>query len=168
MFKRGLFLFVIIAMSLTVVYPNSRVIISGKSSLSIGSQNNQTNIIASDIETISGGEFTTVVLQDSQLSNNFEEEMPSEFTIGKAYPNPFNPTTTIRYSISTTTPVDVVIYDMRGRLVSDHKIEQHEPGWHEFTWQGINSNGQQVSTGMYLVTMRAGENIQKQKVTLLK
>lgn len=42
------------------------------------------------------------------------------------------------------------------------------PGWYNFAWQGTNSYGSQVSTGMYLITMRAGEHLQKQKVTYLK
>jgi flagellar hook assembly protein FlgD len=57
---------------------------------------------------------------------------------------------------------------MTGRLVSNYKIGEKAPGWHEFTWQGTDTHGQKVGTGMYLVTMRAGEHFQKQKVTFLK
>ena len=54
------------------------------------------------------------------------------------------------------------------KKIEDVKIGEKTPGWHEFTWQGTDSHGQQVSTGMYLITMRAGEYFQKQKVTFLK
>ncbi len=189
MFKRYFILFGIILTHISFVYPNpgvntietgsdqllkSRIIITGKSSIIIESINNNTNIIAGKIETVSGGKLIKKVGQDvaseklSDVSANFNDELPTEFTIEKAYPNPFNPTTRIRYGISTPLPVNVVIYDITGRLVSDYKIGDKEPGWYEFTWQGTDSHGQQVSTGMYLITMRAGEYFQKQKVTFLK
>lgn len=197
MLKRYFVLVSLILSHISFVYPNSgvnnikdnrdqtkqsRIIISGKSSIIIESVNNNTNIIASKIETVSGGKLKRIVVQDDEIYKNindtsetateaivgFDNELPSEFTIEKAYPNPFNPTTRIRYGVSTSTLVNVVIYDMTGRLVSDYKIGNKEPGWHEFTWQGTDSHGQQVSTGMYLITMRAGEYFQKQKVTFLK
>ena len=142
----------------------SRIIIMGKSSIIIESTNNTTNLFAGKIETVSGGKIVEKVVQDNSetgieaeveanASISFDDGLPSEFVIEKAYPNPFNPTTRIRYGVSTTSSVNVVIYDMTGRLVSNYKIGNKEPGWHEFTWQGNDSHGQQVSTGMYLVTM---------------
>ena len=192
MLKRYLVMISLILTQVSFIYPNSglstieggkaqiktsRIIITGKSSIIIESNNNKTNIMASKIETVSGGKLIrTVVQNDNMNSNNSETEvsagfndgLPTEFVIEKAYPNPFNPTTTIRYGIAIQTPVNVAIYDMTGRLVNDHKINDNAPGWHEFTWNGNDSHGQQVSTGMYLVTMRAGDNFQKQKVTFLK
>ncbi len=165
----------------------SRIIITGKSSLIIESKNNNTNLIVSKIETVSGGKFKRIVVQDNKISKNITDTnetitevnsglqngIPTEFIIEKAYPNPFNPSTTIRYAIPEVetlhaTSLLIQIYDMTGRLVSDYKIRDKVPGWHEFTWQGTDSHGQQVSTGMYLITMRAGEYFKKQKVTFLK
>ena len=192
MFKRYLVMISLILTQVSFIYPNSglsrvegskaqinksRIIISGKSSITIESNNNKTNIIASKIETVSGGQLKRTVHQEDNMNiNNSEAELnvgfdaglPTEFVIEKAYPNPFNPTTTIRYGIADNTSVDVAIYDMTGRLVNDHKINNNAPGWHEFTWIGNDSHGQQVSTGIYLITMRAGDDFQKQKVTFLK
>ena len=173
MFK-GKLILVIMVLCSTFSFPNSRVIITGKSSVMIGSTNNNTNLIVSKIETIAGGKFIKTNGQNvnteklSNISANVDDGLPTEFVIEKAYPNPFNPTTNIRYGISSTTSVSVAIYDMKGRLVCDYKIGKKVPGWHEFTWQGMDSRGQQVSTGMYLVTMIAGDSFQKQKVTFLK
>ena len=175
MLKRYLVMISLILTQVSNVYPNtgSRIIIEGKSSIIIESKSNHTNIIASKIENVSGGKLTRTA--DQEINNTETEEnvgsndgLPTEFVIEKAYPNPFNPTTKIRYGISTVTPVNVAIYDMTGRLVSDYKIGEKAAGWHEFTWQGIDSRGQQVSTGMYLVTMIVGDSFQKQKVTFLK
>ena len=156
----------------------SRVIITGRSSIIIESKDNNTDLIAGKIETLSGGKLLRTIIRDDnklsdensdkEISANNSEGLPSGFTIEKAYPNPFNPTTRIRYGVSTPSPVNVAIYDMTGRLVSEYKIGEKTPGWYEFTWQGNDSYGQQVSTGMYLVTMRAGGSFQKQKVTFLK
>jgi hypothetical protein len=158
----------------------SRIIITGKSSIIIESTSRNTYISQSKIDTVFGGKLKRTVVQNDEIYKNinetsetetnldFDNGLPTEFVIEKAYPNPFNPTTTIRYGISTSTPVNVVIYDMTGRLVSNYKIGEKAPGWHEFTWQGTDTYGQQVGTGMYLVTMRAGEQFQKQKVTFLK
>ncbi len=197
MFKRYFILFNLILTQISFVYPNSgvnsiegnreqisksRIIISGKSSIIIESIDSNTNLIVSKIETVLGGTLKRTVVQDDENSKNisdtsetatetsfdFDNGLPTEFVIEKAYPNPFNPTTKIRYGVSTPTSVNIVIYDMTGRLISDYKIGEKTPGWHEFTWQGTDSHGQQVSTGMYLVTMRAEEHFQKQKVTFLK
>lgn len=168
MFKRCLLLVSFIALCSASIFAGSRIIISGNSSLIIDSKDDKTNVIAGTIETVSGGQFLIINVLDVQDDNSLDDGLPTEFVLEKAYPNPFNPTTKIRYGISTTTPVNVAIYDMTGRLVSDYKIGEKTAGWHEFTWQGTDSNGQQVSTGVYLITMRAGEHLQKQKVTFLK
>ena len=174
MFKRSLFLFFIIAISSSDIYPKSRIIITGKSSIIIESENNKTKLIASEIETVSGGSLKKAAVQNdnceaaTEISADFDDGLPTEFVIKKAYPNPFNPTTRISYGVPNNSTVNVAIYDMSGRLVNSYKIGEKAPGWHEFTWQGTDSHKQQVSTGMYLVTMRAGEHLQKQKVTFLK
>ena len=173
-FKKVFFIALMIFISESFVYAGSRVIITGKSSIIIESSNNKTKLIASKVETVSGGKLVKEVGQDviseesAEDNDSFNDGLPTEFVIEKAYPNPFNPTTRIRYGVSTEIAVNVVIYDMTGRLVSNYKIGEKAPGWHEFTWQGTDTHGQKVSTGMYLVTMRAGEDFQKQKVTFLK
>jgi hypothetical protein len=174
LFKKLFFLVLMLFISKSFVYAGSKIIISGRSSIIIESADNKSKLIVSKIETVSGGKLIKKVAQDaaseklSDLNAGFDNGLPTEFVIEKAYPNPFNPTTRIRYGVSTSTSVNVAIYDMTGRLVSEHKIGEKEQGWHEFTWQGTDSYGQKVSTGIYLVTMRAGEYFQKQKVTFLK
>lgn len=168
MFKSSLLLVSFIALFSSGIFAGSRIIISGNSSLIIDSKDDKTHVIAGTIETVSGGQFLIINVLDVQDDNSLYDGLPTAFVIEKAYPNPFNPTTRIRYGVPNTTPVNVAIYDMTGRLISDYKIGDKEPGWHEFTWQGTDSYGQQVSTGVYLITMRAGDEFQRQKVTFLK
>jgi len=173
MLKRNLLLAVyFVALCSSNIFAKSRIIITGKSSIIIESSDNNTNLIAGTIETFLGGVLNRSNFQIENgeiiIGDNSGNGLPNEFVIEDAYPNPFNPTTRIRYGLSTPSAVNVAIYDMTGRLVSKYKIGDKAPGWHEFTWQGNDSHGQRVSTGMYLVTMRAGNSIQKQKVTFLK
>ena len=173
MLKRNLLLAVyFVALCSSNIFAKSRIIITGKSSIIIESSDNNTNLIAGTIETFLGGVLNRSNFQTENgeiiIGDNSGNGLPNEFVIEDAYPNPFNPTTRIRYGLSTPSAVNVAIYDMTGRLVSKYKIGDKAPGWHEFTWQGNDSHGQRVSTGMYLVTMRAGNSIQKQKVTFLK
>ena len=60
--------------------------------------------------------------------------MPSSYVLGKAYPNPFNPTTTIDYSLSNSAYVDIVVYDITGKVVSS-LISNYKPeGLHSVSW----------------------------------
>lgn len=144
----------------------SKVIINGNSSIIIESRSEKTNLFVENIEKVNGGML--IHKNYSSLSDSKSESIPRNFVIEKAYPNPFNPTTNIKYGIENTSDIDIVIYDMNGKIVSVYYINAQSPGWHQFIWDGTDVRHQQVSTGIYLVTIRAGENILRQKVTFLK
>lgn len=151
-------------------FAESKIIVEGSSSIIIESQSNTTRILMTNIETITGGRYI-----DKNNSSNSKgslttsiESVPKSFVIENAYPNPFNPTTNIKYGLEKSSEVDISIFDLTGRLMNNYKINAQSPGWHEFTWNGTDANEQRVCAGVYFVTMRAGGSIQKQKVTLLK
>ena len=85
--------------------------------------------------------------------------MPSTCTMAQNYPNPFNPSTTISFNIPGSSDikqhVKLLIYDVRGKLVNTQLDSQLEPGTHHIVWDGIDSQGQHVSSGVYL-TMSEG------------
>ena len=94
--------------------------------------------------------------------------LPTQFIIEPAYPNPFNPSTTIRYGIPNTKEVTISIYDLRGRLVSIlFKAEQHA-GWYEITWNGLVNDGSLACAGMYFYKIIAGNEIKTSKISLVK
>ena len=96
------------------------------------------------------------------------DTQPTKFTIEPAYPNPFNPSTTIRYGIPKTEEVTISIYDLRGRLVSNlYKAEQYA-GWYEITWNGQINNGSLAPAGMYIYKIIAGAEIKTSKISLVK
>ena len=80
-----------------------------------------------------------------------------------AYPNPFNPVTTIKYSIPEDGLVRVTVHDLKGRLVAELVNGQMHTGTHEISW---NASGQ--SSGIYLVNLKSGAVSKHQKIIVLK
>jgi hypothetical protein len=84
---------------------------------------------------------------------------PSTFALHANYPNPFNPSTTIRYDVKTASFVDISIFNVLGQKVVTLVSENHMPGTsYSVTWNGLNSKGSAVSSGMYYARMTARSN----------
>ena len=105
----------------------------------------------------------------AQMYLNVDEEvLPTEYSISKAYPNPFNPVTNIDIAIPESGLMQFAIFDILGRQVFKHKQQFETPGHYRFTWSGKNNQGTALSSGVYLMTIQFAENYTKQKITLLK
>lgn len=83
-------------------------------------------------------------------------------------PNPFNPSTVIRYELNVAGPVELSIYDMAGRLVDTVFTGEETQGRHEHTWQGRDEAGRPVATGVYVYRLRAGDVSETKRMTLAK
>lgn len=83
-------------------------------------------------------------------------------------PNPFNPATTIAFTLSSNQYAEVVLYDIKGRLVKQLCKEQMAAGRHEFVWDCINSSGSKVASGVYLVRMRTADYTKSHSIMLVK
>jgi hypothetical protein len=83
-------------------------------------------------------------------------------------PNPFNPQTEIRFELSGAQQARVVIYDIKGRLVKILADANLPAGPHARVWQGRDSGGRQVPSGLYYVRMETGNRTDQQKIMLLK
>ena len=83
-------------------------------------------------------------------------------------PNPFNPTTTIRYSLRARQQVSIRIYDVGGRLVRTLVNEQRPAGVQKVQWHGINNSGSPVASGVYFIEMRTDGFRDVHKAILLK
>jgi len=93
---------------------------------------------------------------------------PEEYSLSDAYPNPFNPTTTLSFSVPTEGVISLNIYDMTGRLVSTLVDGNLKQGYHSITWNGMDSNGHAVSSGMYIYSLK-GEGISiTKKMVMMK
>ena len=76
--------------------------------------------------------------------------------------------TTIRYDLPEDALVDIIIYDLMGRIVSNLVSSQQTAGYRSIQWNATNNAGQPVSAGLYLYTIQAGEFRQTKKMVLLK
>ena len=83
-------------------------------------------------------------------------------------PNPFNPSTVIRYELGVAGPVELGIYDLAGRLVDTVFSGQEEQGRHEHVWQGRDASGHAVATGVYVYRLKAGDVVETRRMTLAK
>ena len=104
---------------------------------------------------------------DEQVSI-IDEILPITYNLYNAYPNPFNPVTTLHYDLPEDALVNITIYDMLGRVVSNLVISQQNAGYKSIQWNATNNMGQPVSAGLYLYTIQAGEFTQTKKMVLLK
>jgi photosystem II stability/assembly factor-like uncharacterized protein len=97
-----------------------------------------------------------------------EYATPSAFRLEPNFPNPFNPSTTIRYSLPEPTNVRLRVYDLRGRLVAELLNARQAAGYHDARWLGVNDRGERVSSGVYIYALETDERRLVGKMTLLK
>ena len=97
-----------------------------------------------------------------EFSMNSEEEI-SSLSVSKAYPNPFNPTTNLEYSIVNSGHVKVTVFDVTGRQVSIIENSYKTAGDYNVIW-----NAQNNTSGIYYIQILSGNEIKTQKVVLLK
>lgn len=84
-------------------------------------------------------------------------------------PNPFNPTTSIRFGIKETSPITLSIYDVKGRLIRTfYRNRTMIPGKYCIRWNGTNNNGMRVSSGIYFLVFKAGEFSSIKKLAFIK
>jgi hypothetical protein len=100
---------------------------------------------------------------DPVLFNNSNAEIVSGLSIESAYPNPFNPSTNIEYTISNAGLVEILVYDIMGRQVGEIFNEYESAGEHKVTWDAVN-----YASGIYYIQIKANQDVQTQKVMLLK
>ena len=98
------------------------------------------------------------------------EGTPREFALDQNYPNPFNPETTIRFAIPDQGSVHamVKVYNLSGQLVNTLVNETLEAGHYETAWDGTDSKGMEVSSGVYFYMLKAGDFVSSKKMTLLR
>jgi hypothetical protein len=92
-----------------------------------------------------------------------ENPAPVDYVLYQNYPNPFNPTTTIQYSIKERTPVELVLYDILGRVVEVLVNEEQAAGYYK-----VNFNAGKLASGIYIYRLKAGSFIETKKMLLIK
>jgi hypothetical protein len=94
--------------------------------------------------------------------------LPSETALTSIHPNPFNPQTTVAFSLASDGLVRIAIYDVRGTLIRRLTDEVMSAGDHTAVWNGIDDAGRPAASGIYFVRMIAGNYSETKKIVMLK
>jgi len=96
------------------------------------------------------------------------EGIPTEFALRENYPNPFNPTTTLRFDLPEVSSITLTIYNMLGQKVKTFNMQNTPAGYHSVTWNATNDLGEQVGAGVYLYQLQTNNFVKTRKMVLLK
>ena len=127
---------------------------------------NENNCSANNAEWIQGFDLgnATFVIQ----KNDMRENTISDFSLKQNYPNPFNPETNIEFSLNKNSDIQLIIYDIKGRLVKTLINENREKGVHKIKWDGTDHAGEKAPSGLYLYTITGKGFDESNKMIMLK
>ena len=94
--------------------------------------------------------------------------LPHPAQIVQSYPNPFNSSTTIDYSIQTPRKARLCVLNTAGQTIKTLSQDHHRSGSHRIVWDGSDSDGRQVSSGVYILMLQAEETTDIRKITFVK
>ena len=109
------------------------------------------------------GEYTIDEMIAANKDGYVATSQPVSFNLSEAYPNPFNPSTSLEISLNIASNVSITAYNVMGQLVSTIHDGNMDAGTHAITWNASN-----VASGMYIIKAEAAGKVINQKVMLLK
>ena len=137
----------------------SALVVAGGGSLAVSNQSAQ-NLTVNVIN--NGWDGSTL---GSELS------LPGVYSLEQAYPNPFNPSTTINYTLEENSEVSIIVYDLMGRevrtLVNEFQLS-NGGSTHSVVWNGTDNSGQMASSGIYIYRMVSNDFTKSHRITLMK
>lgn len=95
-------------------------------------------------------------------------EIPLQTRLFSAFPNPFNPNTTLRYSLSEPGQMQLVIYNLKGQIIQTYSREHSAAGYYQVHWDGRDQSGKPVAAGIYFYRMQCGDYHSTKKMLLSK
>ena len=104
----------------------------------------------------------------STVNGDVDHTFPEYLSINKVYPNPFNPQVTVEYQIAQKENISIWVVDLNGKKIKKIKEFQGSKGIHKAVWNGDNDYGENVSSGLYFLSIMAGNSIKTAKVLLLE
>ncbi|MBN1352198.1 T9SS type A sorting domain-containing protein, partial [candidate division KSB1 bacterium] len=107
-------------------------------------------------------------LTTADVTGEDQAEIPTEFRLLQNYPNPFNPGTEIRYQLPQTSRVVLRIQNMLGQEVITLVNRNQSAGCHAVRWDAKDANGNDVSSGIYLYRIEAGEFVAQKKMLFIR
>jgi hypothetical protein len=114
-------------------------------------------------ELVVAGDVTSTLALDDEIISG-----PESFSLYQNYPNPFNPSTNINYSLNKPAEVSLSIFDIAGRELATFTQGFQTAGQYQIVWNGKNSQGSLVSTGVYFCRLQTPTQSQTVKMVLLR
>ena len=108
--------------------------------------------------------FSLAVSYDALTSSSTIKVLPAEFALHAAYPNPFNPSTTISFDMPEAGKVSLSVYDLRGALIGTLLNESKVAGSYQYKWTPTG----ELASGMYLFELKTKNKTRHQKITYIK
>ncbi|MCX5752115.1 MAG: FG-GAP-like repeat-containing protein [Candidatus Krumholzibacteria bacterium] len=115
--------------------------------------------------------YRVAIFEDGRAAASFEVDLetPAQLlALHQNHPNPFNPVTTIGYSLPSASYVTLEIYDVSGRRIARLVNEAQKGGAHTIEWAGLDEKGNPVSSGTYIYRLKAGKEVISRKMILLR
>jgi hypothetical protein len=104
----------------------------------------------------------------SRTNSSEVKVIPGAFALHQNFPNPFNPSTEIRFDLPEAGNVNLAIYNLMGQKIRTLSSDNMTPGYHAIIWDGTNDIGSQVATGMYFYSIQSSEFQATKKMLFLK
>lgn len=102
------------------------------------------------------------------VSNEDPVQVPVNVQLIGNYPNPFNPNTTIQFSMDKAAPAQVTIYNQKGQTVKSFSMDSAAKGLNNVQWNGTDDNGRAVPSGVYYFRLKSGSYSSTKKMVLMK
>jgi len=128
-----------------------------------GSEHAVVATLISGSETFGNSPFTVL-----EVDFAGQGSQPLTFGLSVNYPNPFNPSTLIRFTLPAPGPARLIVYNVVGQRVRSLVDEVMEAGEHEIRWHGVDEAGKKVATGIYFYRLTSDFGTETRKMLLLK
>ena len=102
------------------------------------------------------------------IKTNFVTPDKLEYALNQNMPNPFNPSTMIKYQLPESGDVKIVVYNLLGQEVRTLVHEYMDAGYHSIVWDGMDKLGKQVASGIYIYRLSVADFVQSRRMMLLK
>jgi hypothetical protein len=120
------------------------------------------------ISAIAAGPFGQDISASSRSASIDLNAVPDAYALHQNFPNPFNPTTNIRFDLKDAGEVDIAVYNLLGQKVKTLTTGDLTAGYHEVVWDGTDNHGVTVSAGVYIYSLSSEYFNQTRKMILLK
>ena len=121
-----------------------------------------------NVQGIGSGFFVSDTGEIITTSVDEKNQTPESIPLIKTYPNPFNPSTTIEFTLPESGFASVTIYSMAGQKIRELTADYLPAGTHTLTWDGKDTRGNAVSSGIYITHLEAGKHTATGRMVLVR